>query len=224
MIEAYSNVGDLAQAFETAKTMFLDAPSFLLYKQARGLAEKTSGAPALLSWVEGNVVQSVLGYQGESLLRDIYSFEGEAKKLLDIALSKDIDRNYYDRKYIALSLIYRALVNEAGVAGALSEYIAAGAGQDGIGDMVMLDDETEAIRQDELLAGGVVLLKGIVQFHVSAAKRNRYAKAAYYMCVLRDVFSFRGQEDDFQDYFKNIMMENSRRPALRDEMRIVYAV
>ena len=44
------------------------------------------------------------------------------------------------------------------------------------------------------------------------------------MCVLRDILIlvYLKQEDDFRSYFRNIIMQNNRRPALRDEMRTVY--
>jgi len=66
------------------------------------------------------------------------------------------------------------------------------------------------------------LLRTIIQFHIAAAKRTRYAKAAYYMCVMRDIYIYLQREDDFRHYFRGVIMENSRRPALRDEMSIVY--
>jgi len=42
------------------------------------------------------------------------------------------------------------------------------------------------------------------------------------MCVLRDIFIYLKQEDDFKRYFQEVIQQNSRRPALRDEMSVVY--
>jgi hypothetical protein len=42
------------------------------------------------------------------------------------------------------------------------------------------------------------------------------------MCVLRDIFHYLHREGDFRHYFSDVITQNSRRPALRDEMSIVY--
>jgi hypothetical protein len=76
--------------------------------------------------------------------------------------------------------------------------------------------------QSELLLQGAGLLRSMITFHIDAANRGRYAKAAYYMCVLRDIFKFLKEEDDFRIYFNDVIQQNKRRSALRDEMGIVY--
>jgi hypothetical protein len=38
----------------------------------------------------------------------------------------------------------------------------------------------------------------------------------------RDIYIYLRREDEFRLYFKDVIAQNSRRPALRDEMRIVY--
>jgi len=40
--------------------------------------------------------------------------------------------------------------------------------------------------------------------------------------VLRDISIFLKREDEFKSYFREVIQQNSRRPALRDEMSIVY--
>ena len=92
--------------------------------------------------------------------------------------------------------------------------------QDGI--IGMLNRSSGTDERSELLLLSAVLLKEIAAFHIDAATRSRYAKAAYYMCVMRDIFTYIGRENDFQVYFKDVITQNSRRPALRDEMSIVY--
>jgi len=226
LADAYENLLNFAQAFEAAKIMFLEAPKFALYKRARSLAEKGPDASAFLSLIEEcekrNVVSRARGFETKNLLCEIYSYEGEIEKMLNLALSQDIDRNYYDRKYIALSLIYRAVNGESGIGKNLSEYLTSAAGQDAIEDMIGLGDNRDAARQADLLRRGANLMMGMMALHIGGGNRSSYAKAAYYMCVLRDIFVYLKQEDDFRSYFKIIIMENNRRPALRDEMRIVY--
>ena len=222
LTNAYEQLLDFEKAFETVKLMFKEEPSFELYKRARALSEKAGSASAFLVSAEGLLGKErhAFGFMSGNLLRDIYSYEGETIKMLDMARSQEIDRNYYDRKYIALSLIYRAVNDTEGVGNSLSEYLSSAAGQDGIEDMLLSGGD--ALSREELLLHGADMLRGIVSFHIGAAARNRYAKAAYYMCVLRDISIFLKREDEFKGYFGEVIQQNSRRPALRDEMGIVY--
>jgi hypothetical protein len=220
LVDAYEMLMDFEQAFETAKLMFREAPSFALYKRARGPAKNDVDVSALLALVEEQPDRQGFWYGRENLLRDIYSYEGDIQKLLNMALSQEIGKNYYDRKYTALSLIYRAVNGAADIGEDLSEYLTSASGQDGIADMLNRCDD--AFRQTELLLHGVALLREIIAFHIGAATRSRYAKAAYYMCVMRDIFVYLKQEDEFRHYFSDVIMQNSRRPALRDEMGVVY--
>jgi len=219
---AYEQLSDFEKAFETAKLMFTENESFALYKRTRTLSEKANNVPPFLESAEKILgpKRHIHGFMRRNLLREIYSYEGETLKLLKMVKSKKIEMNYYDRKYVALSLIYRALINETNIKSSLSEYISSSADQDGIVDMHIYD--YDASRQEELLLQGSDLLRGIISFHINAASRNRYAKAAYYMCVIRDIFAFLNREDEFKGYFSEIISQNSRRPALRDEMSIVY--
>jgi hypothetical protein len=220
LVEAYENLQNFTQAFETAKNMYFEEPDFERYKYARRRAEKVAEAPAFFALAEANEKQNASDHIYSSLLRDIYSYEGETKKLMDMAMAKDIEKNYYDRKYIARSLIYRAVSDADGLGDYLLKYLASAVGEGGIEDMLKYGGDPP--QQAKWLRGGADLLKGMIAFHIGAAKRNRYAKAAYYMSVLRDIFIFLGHEDDFQNYYRDVMAQNSRRPALRDEMRIVY--
>ena len=222
LTDAYEQQSNYTMAFETAKRMFEEAPSFALYKRARALSEKTGGAPALLASAEElpDKNDQPYAYIHGNLLRDIYSYEGETLKMLKIARSQTIGMNYYDQKYIALSLIYRAVNNVSGIGGSLIEYLSTAAGQDGIADMI--HSERDALQRTELLLQGADLLRGIISFHINAAARTRYAKAAYYMSVMRDIYIYLTRENDFKSYFQEVIQQNSRRPALRDEMSIVY--
>jgi len=42
------------------------------------------------------------------------------------------------------------------------------------------------------------------------------------MCVMRDIFVFLHREEEFRQYFREVIEANSRRSALRDEMSVVY--
>jgi hypothetical protein len=220
LVNSYEKLSDFAQAFETAKCMFLEAPDFDLYKQARVLAEKGGDVSAFLTLVENHLSQPGFNYMSRTLLRDIYSYEGEIQKLIKRILSQKIDQNYYDRKYTALSLIYRAVNGMENIGENLSEYLASPSNQSGIVDMLRLD--SDAAHRTELLTLGANLLREIIAFHIGAASRSRYAKAAYYMCVMRDIYIYLDREKEFQHDFRDLIMQNSRRPALRDEMGIVY--
>ena len=220
LTDAYEQLSDFVNAYGTSKQMFMESPSFALYKRTRALSEKVGCVSELLVFVENLLDgKNHFSFLGKNLLRDIYSFEGKTQKLLEMARSQKIGANYYDRKYIALSLIYRAVSNISNAGDCLTEYLSTAALQDGIGDMLLFEDGS---RQTELLLQGADLLKEIVSFHIGAATRSRYAKAAYYMAVMRDIFIFLAREDEFQGYFGDVIQQNSRRPALRDEMSIVY--
>jgi hypothetical protein len=224
LADAYEMLADFNKAFQTVKTMFHESPSFELYKRARILAEKTGNMDNIHEFLA--LAEELLGKKERSysfsygtLLRNIYSYEGETEKIMSMAKSQEVGRNYYDRKYIAVSLVYRAANNISGIGDCLAEYLLSQGNQEGINDMILSDNDD--LRRTDLLLHGVDLLRGIVSFHIDAATRNRYAKAAYYMCVVRDIFIYLGQEDDFKEYFQGVIQQNSRRPALCDEMSIV---
>ena len=222
LADSYEQLSNFVMAFETLKCMFKESPSFALYKRARTLSEKTGSASALLALAEGILSKKghSFGFSRNHLLLDIYSYEGETTKMLNIVKSQTINMSYYDLKYTALSFIYRAVSKISNIGNSLAEYLTTAAGQDGIADMLLAGDDD--LRRTALLLYGADLLKEIIAFHINAAARNRYAKAAYYMCVVRDIFIYLMQEDNFKCYFQEVIQQNSRRPALRDEMSVVY--
>ena len=83
--------------------------------------------------------------------------------------------------------------------------------------MVRLPRDAE--RKADYLVHAINILKEMVQFHIDAAKRSRYARAAYYCAVARDIYYYLGKEEEFADYYDGIIAENNRRPALKDEMK-----
>jgi tetratricopeptide (TPR) repeat protein len=223
LADASENLKDYGRAFETLWQMFQEAPSYELYIRTRTLAEKTIGVSAFLEKVElllGAKPLEYAFYGRRTLLLNIFSYEGEVGKMLDMVQSQKIGINYYDRKYAALSLVYRVLEGVDGVGPGVAEYLTTASGQNGIIGMSNRDSSMD--ERSELLLSGVVLLKEIVAFHIDAATRSRYSKAAYYMCVMRDIYKYLKREDEFRAYFRDIIAQNNRRPALRDEMSIVY--
>jgi hypothetical protein len=223
LADAYENLADYGRAFETLSQMFQEAPDYKLYIRTRAFASTTVGASTFLEQVEAQFREGPVEYAfygRRALLLSILSYEGEIGKMLDIIQSQKIGNNYYDRKYVALSLVYRAVDGADGVGSNILEYLNTALGQDGI--IGMLKSGGDTVERLELLLYGVALLKEIAAFHIDAATRSRYAKAAYYMCVMRDIYVYIEREDEFKSYFKDIITQNSRRPALRDEMSIVY--
>lgn len=219
LVEAHENLGNYLEAFEAAKLMFLEAPDFAQYLRTRGLAAKASQAPAFLAFVENAFKQNELVRYRGKLLRNIYSYEGETQKMLNRVLARDIKSHYDDWKYAARSFVCRAIGGGAAAGSHLPNYLATAAGHEGIGGMIRSGDDPE--QNIELLLTATMLLKEIIEYHIDAGSRNRYEKAAYYMCVLQDIFAYLDRKDDFQEYFSSIMAQNNRRPALKDEMRIV---
>lgn len=221
LADAYEQLSDFNNAFEILKQMFTESPSFALYKRTRTLSEKCDRISEFFVFTENLLKKEhKISYMHDNLLRDIYSYEGKTQELLEIATSEIISRNYYDRKYIAHSLIYRAVGNIPKIEGCLAEYLSRATQREGVTDMLLFGDDSKPCV--ELLLQGADLLKGIISFHIDAATRSRYAKAAYYMTVIRDIFILLEQEDKFREYFKEVILQNNRRPALRDEMSIVY--
>jgi hypothetical protein len=223
LADAYGKLENYEQEFGILFQMFHEKPGYELYIRARFIAEKIMGVPAYLEKIEAELAgkpRENAAYGLRSLLLNIYSYEGEAKKMLAMVQSPDNGHSYYDRKYAALSLIYRALEGVGEVGPSIPEYLANAAGQDGI--IGMANRGCSMTERRELLISGADLLKDMVAFHIDAAKRSRYAKAAYYMCVIRDVYSYIQGEDEFRSYLSYIMAQNSRRHALRDEMKVVY--
>ena len=222
LTDAYERLMQYDDAFETVEQMFKEGPDFKLYIRARNLAEKTIGIDTFIERIELQLSTSSREYIyfGQSdLLLCIYSYEGLVEKLLSRVQLQKIGYNYYARKYVALSLVYRALEGVSDVEMGILTYLDTAVGQEGI--VGMLNREDSIIKRSEILLSSVHLLKEMIEFHIDAAKRTRYAKAAYYMCVIRDIYCYLKREDEFREYFENCIRKNSRRPALRDEMSIV---
>ena len=162
-------------------------------------------------------IQSDNRYDSISTLLRIFSFEGYTLKLIDTALKSN---GYSRHDYLKFkSLIYRALSDKSIVLPDLQEYLQSieNGKISGIVDMT----KTLTYSDDEqfLLNNAVKILKQMVQFHINAAQRSRYARAAYYCAIIKDIYIYKNEKDEFSQYYMKIFMENNRRSALKDEMK-----
>jgi len=76
--------------------------------------------------------------------------------------SQKIITNYYNWKYVALSLVYRAANDVSDFGDKLVEYLASAADQDGIADMLLF--EMDDVRRTDLLLNGANLLRALYRF------------------------------------------------------------
>ncbi|ETA79060.1 hypothetical protein [Youngiibacter fragilis] len=90
-------------------------------------------------------------------------------------------------------------------------------GIEGIVDMV--DKPMSQEEKEFLLRSAIVNLKLMVQFHIDAAQRSRYERAAYYCAVVKDIHTYLGEKDKFSIYHDKIIADNYRKSALKDEFR-----
>ena len=163
-------------------------------------------------------------WQAEILLR-ILSSEGYVNDMINFALKSDGYRRHDYMKYTYKSLIYRALRdrNRDIIPVVLKELIG-GLEHDktpGIGDLV--DGFKNLESESYLLQSAINILKDIIQFHIAAAKRTRYARAAYYCSLVKGIYIYLNEKEEFEHYYGTIIVGNKRRPALRDEMRKVIS-
>lgn len=166
-------------------------------------------------------VKSNKRYDSISIILRILSFEGNTLELINTALkSKDYSRHDY-LKYTVKSLIYRVLIDKNIKFNDLKEFIQEIEDNkiDGIVDMIKNPKDCE--NEYQLLNSSIDILKEMVQFHIDEAKRNRYARAAYYYSIIKNIYTYMNEEEKFGQYYNQIIMENNRRPALKDEMRKV---
>ena len=159
LTNAYEQLEEYENAYDAAKRMFEEMPSYAQYKRARALSVKIDKYFEFFSFACDFLgrVDDAQAYKLRNILLEIYSYEGKTHELLELAKLHEIDRNYSDKKYIALSLIFRATRDASGLGSSLTEYLTGAAGQDGIEDMLLF--ESDNLTRQELLLSGVDLLK-----------------------------------------------------------------
>lgn len=218
MVDCYESLNMFNEAYNAAVKMFKKHNSHELYLRARTFAVKIGSLSSYIESME-KYFQTNKRYDSiENLLR-ILSFEGYSIKLIDTALKTDGYLHHDYLKYTIKSLIYHALSSKNVMLPNLQEFIQSIESNkiSGIVDMIITSEDTED--EDFLLNNAIDILKRIVQFHIDAAQRSRYARAAYYCAVIMDVYVYMNKEAEFNQYHKKILTENNRRPALKDEMK-----
>jgi len=218
LVICFENLNKFDEAYEVSVKMFENDNSHELYLRARKLAVKTGD---LHSFIDNMLkfIKSNKRYDSISVILRILSFEGNTLELIDTALkSKDYSRHDY-LKYTVKSLIYRALIDKNIKFNNLKEFIQEIEDNkiDGIVDMIKNPKECE--NEHQLLNSAIDILKEMVKFHIDAAQRNRYARAAYYCSIIKDIYIYIDEKEKFNQYYEQIFMENNRRPALKDEMK-----
>ncbi len=220
LVDSLEQLSLYAQAYEIAIRMYAQKNTHKLYLRARGLALKTCGLPSFIDQATG-LVLAKKDYNYKMALLRIFSFEGDTQKLLETAVDTNTDARYNYAKFVSKSLLYRAL-NLSGIDLAqddLNGYLESidNPKLEGVADMIRLPGDLE--NKSNLILEAIDQLKYMVQFHIGAATRTRYARAAYYTAIIKGLYLEMDQNNDFELYYKRIMNENSKRPALKDEFR-----
>ena len=225
LVDSYEKLGMYGQAFEVAAKMFCSGSNIYypntshdLYKRARFFAQKLDNINSFVDSME-TYIRLNKRYDSLQTLLTILSFEGRTEKLIETALKSDGYSRHDYLKYTSKSLIYRAVGHEQVCLPDLKEYIESieSSKIPGIVDMVRLSEDSE--KKEYLLNNAVKILKIMVQFHIDAATRSRYQRAAYYCAVIKDIHTYIGKKNEFIEYYGDIIRENNRRPALKDEMK-----
>ena len=218
IVLCFENLNKFHEAYEVAVQMFKNDNSHELYLRARNLAVKTG---ELHSFIENMLkfIEFSKRYNSISIMLRILSFEGNTSELIHTALkAKDYSRHDY-LKYTAKSLIYRVLIDKNIKLNNIQEFIQEIEANkiDGIVDMIKNPKDCE--NEYLLLNSSIDILKEMVQFHIDAANRSRYARAAYYCSIIKDIYTYINEKENFNQYYNKIISENNRRPALKDEMK-----
>lgn len=225
LVDSYEKLGMHGQAFDVAVKMFCSYSNNYypntrhdLYKRARFFAQKLDNINTFVDSMQ-TYIRSHKSYDSLQTLLTMLSFEGRTEKLIETALKSDDYSRHDYLKYTSKSLIYRAVGHEQVHLPDLKEYIESIESNkiSGIVDMVIFSEDSE--RKEHFLSNAAKILKIMVQFHIDAATRSRYQRAAYYCAVIKDIHTYIGKKNEFIEYYGGIMRENNRRPALKDEMK-----
>lgn len=217
LVSCYENAGMYREAFKEANEMFMNYNSHRLYLKARNLAVKIGNLEGYIKSMLKHV-ETEKRYDYIATKLRIMSFEGYTSRLIDTASKSDIFSRHDYQKYASKSLIYRALGTEEVGQANLNEFLKSIRQKEieGIVDMILKPISPED--KEDLLRNAIGILKHMVQFHIDAAQRNRYARAAYYCAVIKDIHTYLDDNDEFKKYYDNIIAANYRRSALKDEL------
>ena len=198
--------------------MFKENPSYELYKRTRYFAEKINKLDVFINEIIG-FLRVGTTYNANTTLIKVLSHEGLIEKFLDFIKKYNGYSRYDYLKFISNALIYRAFHGEKVKLVNLSGYInnIDSSKTEGIVDIEVFKENESNI--DYYLSSAVGILKEVIRFHIDAVTRSRYERAAYYCSIVKDVLCFLNREEEFLTYYTNLINQNSRRPALKDEMR-----
>ncbi len=217
LVSCYESLNMYGEAYETAAEMFTADNTHERYLQARRIACRLGTSEGFPDKMAEYVLSGKRNDSAAALLR-IWSYEGEISKLIDTALRSDGYSRHENLKYTAKSLVYRALHSEKTLPSGLTEILQSVEENktEGIADMIRKCEDAENRRF--LLSSAAEMYKLMVRFHIDAAQRSRYARAAYYCAVIREICILLNEKDAFRAYYADILAQNRRRPALQDEM------
>lgn len=217
LVSCYESLNMHLEAYETAAAMFIADNTHERYLQARRIACRLGTSENFPDKMAEYVLSRKRNDPAAALLR-IWSYEGYPSRLIDTALKSDCYSRHENLKYTAKSLVYRALHSEAILPSGLKEILQSVEENktEGIADMIRKPEDAENKRF--LLSSAVEIYKLMVRFHIDAAQRSRYARAAYYCAVIKDICLVLNENDAFAAYYADILSQNRRRPALKDEM------
>jgi len=218
MVDCYESLSMFNEAYDVAVQMFINHNSHELYLRARSYAIKIDNLKTFVDNME-KYIKSQKSYDSTFTLLRILSFEGHTLELIDTALKSDGYSRHDYLKYTSKSLTYRALRSENIILSDLKEFLMSIEDNKipGIVDMIKTSEDTED--EQFLLNSAIEILKQMVQFHINAAQRSRYARAAYYCAVIKDIYTYKNEQDEFNQYYGKIFIENNRKTALKDEMK-----
>ncbi|MBU3126227.1 hypothetical protein [Clostridium tagluense] len=217
-VECCEKSNNFEESFYAAKDFFYEKSTYEAYKRARYFASKVNNLDDFIDEAEKHMsFKNSDGYPWT--LIKVLSYEGKVNKLLDFSKKSSAYEQYYYLKYTCRSLLYRAFYSEKLSCDNLNDFIVGSEenNKNGIVDMLVLDEDIS--KRSFYIQEAVNILKGMVSFHIDAANRSRYAKAAYYCSIIKAVFNFLDKEKEFDDYYDKIIKENNRRPALKEEMK-----
>ncbi len=223
LIDCYEKLTQYDKGLEVATELFKRYPKkHAYYLKARNFADKIKRLDYFVKEMTA-FAKTCDGYYSTEILLRILSSDGCINDMINFAINTDGYRRHDYMKYTFKSLIYRALRgrDRENIPVVLKELIG-GLEHDkipGITDMVDGFQSLESER--DLLQSAITILKDIIQFHIAAAQRTRYARAAYYCSLVQGIYIFLNEKEEFEYYYGTILVGNKRRPALRDEMKKV---
>lgn len=221
LTDCYEELKQYDKGLEAATALFKKHPKkHNYYLKARRLADKLKRLDHFVKEMTA-FARTCDGYYSVEILLRILSCEGCINDMINLALTADGYRRHDYMKYTFKSLIYRALrgKDRDNIPVALKELIG-GLEHDKISGIADMADGFQSMESEGyLLQSAINVLKDIIQFHIAAAKRTRYARAAYYCSLVQGIYLYLNEKDAFENYYAAIISGNTRKPALRDEMR-----